>query len=140
METILYYLYHALLGFIPIFIWEYVAKRKQSNIKPSYVLDKVATGVTDFFYAIGRILAKLSSFYTFIDYKELLGAFSDLISPLIKIVTFPYHFCKGYADTALIYNHPYIVGFGSVTLLVLIGWVWYMGRFFVIWNWMTSWL
>lgn len=122
-------LHYSALATIPfLIIWEYIARGNVSNIKPSYALSKVATWSIDFWYATGRLLARISSFYTYINFKDLIETCNDLFKPIFDILISPFQLIKGYINVATIYEHPYIVGFGSVTLIALISWIVYYMR------------
>ena len=110
---------------IPILlIWEYIAKKTLSNVKPSYALDYVATLTMDLFFSIGTVLAKISSFYTYIDFKDVKETLHDFFKPIINIIGSPLQMIYGYIDTSMIYEHPYLVGFGTLTLLSIIVLAW----------------
>jgi hypothetical protein len=126
METIRskisYIIFGSVIGSV---IWEYVGKKTQSNIKPSVAITYVATKAGDLFYYIGQLAAKISSFYTYIDFKDFFESIHDLFKPMINLVISPFQFISGYINVSLLYKHPYIVGFGSLTLMLLISYICY---------------
>lgn len=116
MLTILLYLLISL--FVAVFVWEYIAKIKELKYKPSLYLSMIAALFMKFFELIGRLIAKISSFYTLFDFKQLIETLHDLIKPLIQLMISPYYTIKGYVVTMKIYNHSYLVPIGSLTLVV----------------------
>ena len=109
-------LYTITASCIGVFGWEYVAKRQSSLIKPSTALTYVADFSYDLFYGIGSIAAKLSSFLTLLNFNEVIETGHDIIKPVINMVISPYHMITGYINTSLLYDHPYMVAAGSLTL------------------------
>lgn len=114
----------SLLSIPVLLIWEYIAKKTLSNIKPSYALNYVATSATNFFFNIGKFIAKISSFYTYIDFADIKETLHDFFKPLINILISPFQLIYGYVNTSMIYDHPYLVGFGTLTLLDIIVFLW----------------
>lgn len=111
---------------IPLsFLWEYVAKKNELVVKLSVALSYIARFAIDSWFATGRLAAKISSFYTYINFGELMETFHDLFKPMIDICTSPFHFVRGYISVAQIYNHPYLIGFGSVTMISFVAWLIY---------------
>lgn len=112
-------------------IWEYIAKRKKSNVKPSVGLTHTATFFSNGWRCLGELAAKISSFYTYLDFREIKEALHDLWKPIIELCFSWFQFFNGYFTTANLYNHPYLISFGSLTLLILLGW---LGHYFDVWT------
>jgi hypothetical protein len=113
------------------FLFEHIARKNGSNIKPSTVISFLADKSFLFWNKLGYYCAKLSSFYTYIDIKEIYQTLDDLFGPTVKLIISPYQFIKGYVDTALSYKYPILIGIGSITvvsILTLCGYNFYYGR------------
>src|SRR5438445_2016539 len=107
------------------FVWEYTAKRYASTIKPSVALTYLANGCYDVCYGMGTYAAKLSSFLTWLDFNEIIATGHDLVKPIINIFVSPYYFLTVYINTSLLYEHPYLVAMGSITVLLLLLFIYY---------------
>ena len=118
--NILNYFYGAFFG---IYIWEYIARKQKSDIKPSTALNNIYYYLSQMFYWIGRTLAKLSSFFVMLDIDDLVETFWDIIKPIIKICGSPFKLIKGYYNTAMAYKNHILIFVGSMTL---IGLTWYL--------------
>lgn len=112
--------------FAILFVWEYIARSKKSNIKPSvgiaWTADKAKLG----FYEIGKIISRLSSFLTYIKLGEIYDTLYDLIKPTCDLVLSPFEGFKGYWDTACTYKYPAAVTLGSTVLCTALGYCWYL--------------
>ena len=117
-----------LLGLgIGSFVWEHIARKRDSNIKPSVGIAWCSKQSKAFFNCIGSFLAKLSSFYTYINLSDFLQTAHDISKPTMSLLWSPYQLIKGYCTTALTYSSKtYLVGFGSLTLLTILTYVWYL--------------
>ncbi len=110
-----------------LFTWEYVCRKSGSEVKPSVALSQVATWTYDTFYRVGDLFARISSFYTYIDFEDLIGTVNDLFKPVVDILFSPWAMIKGYLTVARdeCYNNPYLVVLGSITLVSLIAMAYY---------------
>jgi hypothetical protein len=63
-------IYTTLTSGITIFVWEHVARKRNSNIKPSVGFNFVAEISKKCFKTFGNLGAKISSFYTYIDLSQ----------------------------------------------------------------------
>lgn len=115
-SNILYSTAAALLGTV---VWEHIARKKNSNVKPSVGIDYVYQKSKAGFTKLGEGLAVLSSFYTYVDLKDVGQTVSDLTEPTLKTLVSPYHMVRGYLAQANLYNHPYLVTAGTLTLVPL---------------------
>ena len=106
--------------FVFTIICEDVEKRYDITYRPSFFLSKISKFLTDTFEYIGEIFAKLSSFYTYINIDSLKKTLEDLIKPIFTSMMSPFYIVKGYALEIDLYEHPYIVFLGSVTLVALV--------------------
>lgn len=109
-----------------IFIWEHVARTKNSNVKPSVGINALANALRTGFYAFGKGLSKISSFLTFIELRDLYKTAEDLFKPTIELVASPLESVKGYWETAKTYKYPIVVAFGTVSIAVATMYLWYL--------------
>ena len=103
-----------------LFLWEHIARQRKSNIRPSVGLTKVANFASNWFYKLGRLLARISSFYTLIELKELQQTAHDLLEPAVRLIASPAQTLFGYCNYAFMRRYPMVILWGSVTLLGLI--------------------
>lgn len=113
-----YFILFGLL-FFGTFVWEHLSKKNDINIKPSTGLNYCATQIQFIWTKIGYYFAKISSFYTLIDLEDIIETIKDIISPSCKILMSPYHAIKEYFITMNLYSNPYLITFGSITLILL---------------------
>lgn len=105
---------------IGFFLWEHIARKKQTDVKPSVGIAWTATKSKLLFTTIGTFLAKISSFYTCIDLSDLIKTAYELIVPTMSLLKSPLKTFKGYYEQAKTYTHSSIVFFGSLTLIALL--------------------
>ena len=115
----------SLLSFC-VFAWEYVAVRRKLEMSPSFVLNKVAKNFQWGWEKLGCFVAWVSSFLTVFDFTDMLEAGKRLVTPIVSTLTSGFYFFKGYIAEMNLYNHPFLVGFGSLTIL--------SGLFFLLWK------
>lgn len=101
------------------FLFEHIGRKYEVGLRPSIILTTVATLSTDAFTWIGRIIAKISSFYTYIDFDEILETLMSLIQPVIDICKSPFYTIKGYVEELANYKLPFFVVLGSITIILL---------------------
>ena len=117
------YLKLLFIAFAVFFSWEYTALSYDHGYKPSDTLYSIAGMCQDIWEFVGYVCAKLSSFFTWVKFKRVLTVLHNMFEPLIKIFTSIFYFFKGYVDTAKLYEHPYLVGLGSIVLIGVLFWV-----------------
>lgn len=116
-------LLNILVSFLAVFfsatVWEHIARKAGSTIKPSVALWNMIEPAQNFFWWFGDKLARLSSFYTYLKnfFGELFVTFGELLTPLVQLCMTPLYFLKGYFDTALTYKYHILVFLGTATLL-----------------------
>ena len=72
---------------------------------------------------LGKICVWISSFYTWIDPTDLLATLNELFSSIWKFL-FPWlEFFRAYVTNMKLYDHPYLISFGSATLVGLLSYV-----------------
>lgn len=102
--------------FLCVFAWEYIGKLVNTTYIPSVFLNMVASYCESVWVTVGYYIAKISSFYTYVNFTELFDSFLDIFRPSVEIVTSPFYAIKGYVTEMNVYNHPYLIAFGSLTL------------------------
>lgn len=109
-----------------VICWEHAARINSWKYRPSAGLTAVADNAIIFWKLVGKSIAKISSFYNFLRIYELMTTIYDLVTPILKTIFSPIWMLKGYIDQSGAYDHRWLVGLGTVTILVLIGGgVWY---------------
>lgn len=106
-----------------LIVLEHVARVKQSSKKPSTAINFCAVKCKNGFTQAGNLIAKLSSFYTFVDFKEVIKTVQDLGGSFFNLCKSPLYTLKGYYDSAVTYDNPIIVVVGSCTLVGLLGYL-----------------
>jgi hypothetical protein len=99
-----------------VFFWEHFG-RLYLFPRPSNGLKWVATTAVDAFTRIGRFLAYLSSFYTYIRLGDMVQTMSDLVIPIVKLVISPFYILYGYGTTLAKYKYPILIVLGSASLI-----------------------
>lgn len=115
-----------LIIFGGLFAWEHGARKMSppdSDVaRPSWAIMRMADVACDVFEWCGIQWAWVSSFYTHINLEDLGMTLHELASPSIKLVTSPLFAVKGYLETIDLYDHPYVIVAGSVTLVAVVCW------------------
>jgi hypothetical protein len=106
-------------GFLGAFVWEYIARKKDSDIKPSTPLTYTYQLSESLFKKIGMCVAYISSFYDLIDLKDAKDTLHDLCNPIVKLCVSPLHFFAGYWEIATQYSNYIMIFLGSLTIVVL---------------------
>jgi hypothetical protein len=101
--------------------WEHIARKNESNIKPSVVLNVCVKPLQTAWSWCGEKVAKLSSFYTYLKdvFSGLDQTLYDLFKPMLEILFSWVSAFKGYYATMKTYTHPRLIVAGSITLFVL---------------------
>ncbi len=110
-------LYYIFAGLVSVFLWEHIARLYNIKIRPSPLLSFLSINAQKLFSKIGTLLARLSSFYTYINLEEIKKTLSDLLVPVFDIFTSPVHTLIGYMNTLSKYKYKILIPLGSVTLL-----------------------
>jgi hypothetical protein len=105
---------------VGIVSWEHGAKSHPNWTRPSTVIASVALRSQQFFEWIGVICAHISGFYTYIINRGFYQTLCDLAKPTGDLFMSWAYVVKGYFSTVNLYDHPYLVFFGSLTLICLI--------------------
>lgn len=114
-----------------VFTLEHIGKKKKWNMKPSNALTVVADKSSLVWETVGKYIAIISGFYHYIDMSDLADTAYQLLLPTSNLVTSPLKTLKGYADTASSYLHPKLVLFGTLTLSLLFGGLYYRRNSFL---------
>lgn len=104
------------IGTTSIFLWELIAINNHCQFKPSIALKFLSEKSRQLFTYIGIYLAKVSSFYTYLDLSTFYEAIENLANPLITLVFSPLYSINGYITQSNKYKYPLVVTFGSLTL------------------------
>ena len=104
---------------ISLFVWEHIARKKNSRIKPSVLFNYLATKSSNFFKGAGYYIAKISSFYTYINLSDLMVTGKELTAPIVQLCVSPYKLIKGYWDKACEYKYAFLVVAGSASFMLV---------------------
>ena len=104
-------------SFLFIFFWQHIARKYGWQWKPSYMLDLVTEQLVRFFSWVGRIAVWISSFYTYINIKDLYATFAELYKSVADFVFSWKAFFESYISDMKLYDHPYLITLGSITLV-----------------------
>lgn len=103
-----------------LFLWEHIARLNNIKVRPSVGIDRLTTKSKIVFTEIGRMIAKISSFFTYIDITDLLDTLSILAYSLLELISSPLGIVKGYILVAFSYYNPLTYILGSMTLVTII--------------------
>ncbi|CAH6419327.1 Hypothetical protein HVR_LOCUS530 [uncultured virus] len=134
------------LLYIPLYIfgvtllWQYIALRVdkltgRKILRPTTIIDFGVKYANIFWYHVGRLTARISSFYIYLGFGDLLEALGQLISSTMSLFGSFYQFIKGYVSMYPLYQKPRLLVWGTVTLtLAIVGGIsWY----FDLWHYST---
>ena len=107
---------------------EHIGRGQAITIRPSFFLNKIAKFFMDLFELLGYFCAKISSFYELIKWEEIKLTLYDLFKPSFDICSSPLYFIKGYVEEMNIYDHPYMIIAGSITIIILVLYGLYYGQ------------
>lgn len=104
---------------VSVFLVEHVLKKYEIAYKPSWAIGVVADLLVDFWGWLGRWAARLSSFLTYFELKDLWETFSDLARPTGRFFLSWLEFFAAYGKQAglAIYRSPYTIYTGSALLV-----------------------
>jgi hypothetical protein len=108
--------------------WEHGARISHLEWRPSVGLTYLANQSIKFFTQIGKILATISSFYTWINLDEFYQTLQDLFDPTIRLLSSPVYTIKGYLSVIVDYQYPILIVLGSMTLCAFL--LFLVGKYF----------
>lgn len=126
------YLYGTAIVSLIIFFWEHFARKYefkrcapngsayQVKLKPTVIIGFLAKKSKTFWSYIGWFIAKISSFYTYIDLGDLTKTAQELSIAIGKFVITPVYSVRQYWNTADTYKYPIMIILGTVTVIFLI--------------------
>jgi hypothetical protein len=117
MQTALYTLAGITFG---TFAWEHAGRLNHWAYRPSIGLGHVATFAINRFTDLGRIIARLSSFLTYLHLEEMFETIGAVVTPAWKLIISPFYTITGYFSQIKFYNHPYLVVVGSMSLVAAV--------------------
>lgn len=91
-------MYVAGIGVLVIFSWEHYFRMHKLIARPTIGLNIISKQLGKLFNGLGKFLAKVSGFLTFIDFTELIETGYDLCSAIINLATSYRHILKGYIN------------------------------------------
>lgn len=103
---------------IIVFGWEYALIHQEDVLKPSIILNKIADKAIAFWEWLGHIVAWVSSFLHWFNFEDALLTASNLFEPLVTLFWSWIYFIKGYTEQMDVYEHPYMVIFGSIMIVI----------------------
>lgn len=122
-----------------LFTTEYVCKKKKTQYKPSTAMTYVANKTVDLFRTLGGYIAKLSSFYTYLNLGDIAETFKDLFRPVFLFITSPFQMAYGYITTIELSKYSFKTIFlGTFTILALLALFQYKIGFSVVLNSITN--
>lgn len=115
--------YSCILGLVVV-VWQYIAIRLTGGgswnlVRPTDVIDAVTGWSKWVFGLVGAGFAYVSSFYVHLKLAELIRAFLELLTSIWNLITSVFELTVGYREVAFTYNNPYLIWFGSITLIGL---------------------
>lgn len=113
---------------VGLIVLEHGARVSHLEWRPSVGLTYLGDQAIVVFTNIGKLLANISSFYTWINLDELWRTIQDLFVPLVRLCSSPLYTIKGYLSVMVQYKYPILIGLGSCTLVGLVLFV--VGKWF----------
>lgn len=104
---------------IGVVLCEHILRLLSITYRPSWLLSHVADGAVWTARWIGRTLAHISSFYTYMQLHELGQTIIDLMLPIVRMLVSPFYVLLAYVQAALTYKHSYLIAGGTLTLIIL---------------------
>lgn len=119
------YTYEIIIGSVVVaFLWEHLCKeikekgvKRDGKTRPSTIISYAAKKSQWGFSKIGEGFARISSLYTYFYLQEIADTFMKIMKPLLNLVTSPLYSIKGYVSQMEMYDHPYLVLFGTITIV-----------------------
>lgn len=107
-------------------VWEHIGRVNKWKRRPSFYLDHAGTAARRGFEVVGKYIAHISSFYTYLHLSEFVDSCVDLTKSVWKLTTSPFWTLVGYAKTLDLYEqvkngNSWVVLFGTLTLLAVLG-------------------
>jgi len=88
--------------------------------RPSVLFTYLYVHAEKLYTNVGKLIAIISSFYELIQFDELKKSFTAIFKPLVRFVVAPSYIIYGYVSECNLYEHPYLIGFGTLTLICVI--------------------
>lgn len=114
------YLYVALAISFTIFVLQHVGRKQGWTYTPGYFIDLVATFAEKAWAKIGRFCAWISSFYTYIDLKDLWLTCDQLVGPVVRFFFSWTKAITAYVSEMKLYDHPYLISLGTSTIVAIL--------------------
>ena len=118
--SLLTYLYIVLAGCAFIFVLQHIGRKQGWKYTPGYFIDLVATFFEKVWAKIGRLCVWISSFYTYIDLKDLWLTCDQLVGPCVRFFFSWTQAITTYVSEMKLYDHPYLISLGTGTIVALI--------------------
>jgi len=103
---------------VVVILVEHVSRLFGIKYRPSWALSVISNEAVRAARWIGRTLAHVSSFYTYLQLHELGKTVVDLLVPCIRLLLSPFQVLYGYGQAAIAYEHAYLIAGGTMTLLL----------------------
>jgi len=104
---------------IAIYVWQFIANRFD-RYRPSWVLVKIADGLTEGFQRLGRFAVYVSSFVEYVHLEMFYVPLFQLLKPLYDIAISWLWFFSSYAESAAKFTNDLVVYWGSFLLMYII--------------------
>lgn len=113
----------AFIGGAAVVCWETVFRNKNVKYRPSFFTQKFYDGSVYVFDKLGNCLARICSFLTFINIKDVKQSIRDITKPAVKALGSPVHVVKGYCEQVKEYasNNRMAVITGTALFAGIIG-------------------
>jgi hypothetical protein len=109
----------ATLSTSAVVIFEHVGRLYKFNHLPSTYLSIIAKVFQEKFQLLGTLVARLSSYLTWIDLKEFMQTIHDIGTPIVNIILAPTYFIYGYVKTAAAYvGKSWMIYIGSFLIIL----------------------
>ncbi len=103
-----------------VFLWEYANFYKEDVIKPSTILWDCVAWLRTFWEWLGGFFAWISSYLAWFNLDDAFKTFFALVEPIWECFASVWYFFKGYYEYMNIYEHPYMIIFGSIVLIIAV--------------------
>lgn len=102
-------------------VWQCIAikldKSGHNYIRPTTMLDFITAKVKYVCFHIGKFIAYISSFYEYLALGEIFDALCELTNSTWNLLTSGFQIIRGYISVSHLYEHPYLVTCGSITIV-----------------------
>ncbi len=103
---------------IAIIASEHICRVNNIAHRPSMLLNFIAELSKTLWTNIGHYAAVLSSFYEYLHLADLANTLYGLFKPVWDFFTSPFWAAVEYCKTIITYDHPYLIVFGSITIIL----------------------